>query len=141
MEDARELHTEVAEVRDRPGPGLANGQRRDPTGLRAAPLSFQDAVIAAPPPPPPVVVAPPAKPRLPTWAAAVIGGLLALIVAVGGILAYVATTKPNPGALTVTATPNNAEISINDRLVSNQSPYTLDNPEPNTDGLSGRAEG
>ncbi|MBK6688661.1 MAG: serine/threonine protein kinase [Deltaproteobacteria bacterium] len=141
VEEARELHTEVAEVRDRPGPAPANGQRRDPTGLRAAPLSFQDAVIPVAPPPPPVVIAPPAKPRLPTWAAGVIGGLLALIVAVGGILAYVATTKPSPGALTITATPNNAEISINDRLVSNQSPYTLDNLEPNTYVLSVSAEG
>jgi predicted Ser/Thr protein kinase len=76
--------------------------------------------------------------RLPAWAAGVIGGLSVLLLGVGGVAVYLAVARPEPGIITVDVTPTAAEILLDDRLVANQSPFTLE-VEPRTYVLTVRA--
>ncbi|MCA9551518.1 MAG: serine/threonine protein kinase [Myxococcales bacterium] len=110
-----------------------------PTALKATPLSLSDALApgAYDPGPlrggPPPVQLPPPKQGLPTWAAALIGGLVVVVLGVVGVLAYLLMfAKPEPGALTVEVTPAKADIYLNDELVANQAPFTLDHVTPDT---------
>jgi hypothetical protein len=70
--------------------------------------------------------------RLPSWAAGLIGGLAALAMVALGVVWYLTHIKPAPGALTVETTPRDVDIYLNDKLVSNGSPFTLDNLAPAT---------
>ena len=119
-------------------PGFDGPPPRLATALKASPLSLADAL--APPldlgplqggPPPPQL--PPPKAGLPAWAAAVIGGLTVVVLGVVGVLAYLLVfAKPELGALTVEVEPPKAEIYLNDELVANQAPFTLDHLNPDT---------
>lgn len=121
-----------------PAPAPGQPQPRFATALKASPLSFDDALIQPPShevsqPGLPVVEPPPQKAGLPTWAAGLIGALVVLVLGVVGVLVYVvALAKPEPGALAIEVTPAKANIFINDKLVANQAPYTMDDLEPDT---------
>lgn len=123
-----------------PAPRLA-------TALKPTPLSFDDAFAqpegraptqtAIVPPAP----TPPPKAGLPTWAAALIGALVVVVLGVVGVLVYVLVlAKPEPGALVVDVTPAKANIYVNDELVANRAPFTLDNLAPDTYVLRVEAE-
>ncbi len=74
----------------------------------------------------------PEERRLPTWAAIVMGGLIAALLIAGAALAYVLANQQTPASLTIEVTPPKAKIFVNDDLVSNQSPFTLDHLQPAT---------
>lgn len=116
---------------------------RLPSALLSTPLSLTDAVVESPPvaAPPPQAPPPPAASRLPTWAAVLIGGLLTLLVGGGAAAAFFLQKKVQPGSITVEVNPPAAEILLNDRLVANRAPFTLDGLEPNTYVLTVRAAG
>lgn len=124
--------------------GMPQAQPRLATALKASPLSFDDALIQpearepsliAPAPPTPV------KGGLPTWAAVLIGALVVVVLGVVGALVYVVGfSTPEPGALMVNVTPTKANIYVNDELVANQAPYTLDSLKPETYVLKVEAE-
>ncbi len=134
-----------AEAVQVPG-GMPQAQPRLATALKPSPLSFDDALIQpearepsviAPAPPPPA----PVKGGLPTWAAVLIGALVVVVLGVVGALVYVVGfSKPEPGALMVNVTPAKANIYVNDELVANQAPYTLDSLKPETYVLRVEAE-
>ncbi len=121
-----------------------------PTALQPQPLNLSD--VTAPPPnqaqpaqqqlqvPPPPVQAP-AKGGLPSWAAGLIGALVTLLLlAVAGLL-YVTQSKVSPGALTLQVVPADAKIYVNEKLVANRSPFTLENLEPNNYVIAVRKKG
>jgi hypothetical protein len=134
------------------GPRGASNLREDPpdaypnaapprlaTALKPTPLSFGDALAPGPGDygplqggPPPLQVPPP-KAGLPAWAAGLIGALTVVVLGVVGVLTYLLVfAKPDPGALTVEVSPAKAEIYLNDELVANQAPFTLDHLAPDT---------
>ncbi len=118
---------------------------RFPSALEASPMNLQTAQMApqvpglslTPQPLPPQ----PQKGGLPTWAAVLIGALsVLLLVAIVGIV-WLNLAKPKPGSVTIEATPANAEVLMNGKVVANKTPFTLDNLAPSTYVLTVQAEG
>lgn len=145
MEQNRDIATEVSQDLQVNAGFTPND--RIPSALNARPMSFSDAMIPQQPvtpaglPAQPFVPPQPAKPRLPAWAAALIGGLsVLLLVAIGGF-AWVSLSKTKPGALTIEATPAKVEVLLNEKVVANGTPFTLDNLDPGNYVLTVRAEG
>jgi serine/threonine protein kinase len=66
------------------------------------------------------------KPRVPAWAAGLIGALLVVLLGVIGLLFTKIESKPALGALAVDVKPPDADILVNDRLVANHAPFTLE---------------
>ncbi len=128
---------------------------RIPTALKAKPLAF-DVPASSRTPPPPVTPSPrepmhigiPVTPlrqertgRMPAWAAGLIGGLVAIIMVAGGVVYYLTQSQVAPGSILFDVDPKNAEIFLNDKLVSNASPFTMENLAPNTYVLMVKREG
>jgi serine/threonine protein kinase len=169
---ATEVSGGLAEVRrqlsEGSGPKVtpADGNRPDhrvPTGLQAKPIAFDEALVdeaggrGAAIHPTPLPVHPTTsgnsyggisisqiegRPKLPSWVAAVIGALVAVIVvAIGAVAWMLIPHKATPGSIALEVTPAQAEIYLNDKLYSNSSPYTFDNLAPGTYVLTVKKEG
>jgi hypothetical protein len=69
---------------------------------------------------------PPPPPRVPAWAAGLIGALFMVLVVVVAVLVMRLNQKPTLGAVAIDARPPEADILVNDRLVANRSPFTID---------------
>ena len=83
----------------------------------------------------------PTKAGLPSWAAGLIGALTVLLIGTGGLLMYqLYADTPEPSTLVVQTTPQKVDLLVNGKLVSNRTPYTLDNLEAETYVLTVRAE-
>jgi serine/threonine protein kinase len=103
-------------------------QYREPTQSMNYPAPPQREVVHAPPPPHyyQQMQMPPPKPRMPAWAAGVIGALIVVLLGVVSLLFMKMNGKPAMGALAVDVKPADAEILVNDRKVANQSPFTIE---------------
>lgn len=74
---------------------------------------------------------PPHRPRLPTWAALLIGVLATLLmVLIGGVILLQGNIGAKYGGLSVKFEPVDAELLLDDRLIANGSPVSLDNLDP-----------
>ena len=116
----------------RPEPVREPAQAREPTRsmVSPAPPPPQREVVSIPNRPqymPSMHVPPPVhQPRVPAWAAALIGALVVVLFLVVGILIMRLNPKPTVGAVAVDSTPANADILVNDRLVANRAPFTIE---------------
>jgi serine/threonine protein kinase len=107
------------------------------SGFKARPIAVSAAVLAEGSTSRPSLTPTPAviegsSSRLPPWAAGLIGGLIAVVLVALGVVWYLTHAKPAPGALSIEVTPKDAEIYVNDKLVSTMSPYTYENLPPGT---------
>ncbi len=131
-------------------PGQVAGQPRGrmPTALKPSPISLRDTLMPdngrtavlpdgiQPPVQPPT----PQRSGLPAWAAGLIGGLVVLLLIGVAAVIYLMQSKTEPGSIVVQVKPAKAEILLNDKLVSNKAPTTLE-LAPNTYVLTVRAKG
>lgn len=143
-----EMRRQLQEERDVP-------LERVPTALKAKPMAIDvppaDRTNRTPPP-----VLHPREPmqigvsvtprderpaRMPAWVAGLIGGLIAIIMVAAGVVYYQAKSKDIPGSIMFDVEPKNADIYLNDKLVSNSAPFTMDNLAPNTYVLTVKKDG
>lgn len=81
-------------------------------------------------------------PRLPTWAAVLIGSLSTLLLlAVGGFMLWSRGLLTPPGTITIEFEPRDAFVFLDDRLIAKGSPVTLESLDPGTHVLTVRREG
>jgi serine/threonine protein kinase len=103
---------------------------RQPTQSMVSPPVGQREVVSIPNRPqfvaPPYVAPAPPPPRIPAWAAGLIGALLVVLLVVVGILVMRLNPEPTLGAVVIDAKPAGAEILLNDRLVANEAPFTIE---------------
>jgi serine/threonine protein kinase len=69
---------------------------------------------------------PPVKPRVPAWIAGLIGAMGVILIGVVGLLVYKIQSKPATGSVEVDVKPPDAEILLNDKLIANKAPFTID---------------
>ncbi|MCK6544664.1 protein kinase [Myxococcota bacterium] len=128
-------------------PGAASALKARPIPLAADGLPVNGGAGASLPPgysqsmPPMSMAQHAAKPRIPPWAAGLIGGLVAVVMVALGVVFYLAKAKPAPGSIVLEVTPTRADVYLNDKLVANSTPFTLDNLVPNTYVLTVKKDG
>jgi serine/threonine protein kinase len=87
--------------------------------------------------------APPAgRAGLPTWAAVLIGALVTVLgLGIVGVALWAKGVFGRPGGVSLTIRPEAAQVFLDDRLIANGSPVSLDGLEPGPHVLTVRAAG
>ena len=139
-----EPSTEVGELSQFPSPAPLLSESAEaspslpPPPARPSGPSWEPSVGPAPMPFP---SGPPSS-ALPTWAAVVIGVLATLLVfAIGFATLTSQGFFRRPGAIALEFQPTDARVFLDDRLVANGSPVSLEELEPGTHVISVRADG